>query len=361
MNRRFAVLVLLGLLGGTVVIPAAAQPGGKKLIEWGWDEPDTKFIRENIQKMEQFPFDGLVFHALTGKRANLAWEVWGGRKFAADDFQQAVADLKATRFSRFTERFLRVNVTPGKVDWFDDEAWACVVNNFGVAAQVAKEGRCKGFMFDTEQYEGVKVFDYRQQKEKDKKTFAAYQAKVRQRGREWARAVNQQFPDITILLTFAYALSQRTGSAKDRSGAAYGLLADFLDGVLDACSRETVLVDAWEFSYPYKERQQFEQAYETITKKAPGWTAVPEKYKGHVKAGFGVWMDHKRKGWDVADFSKNYFGPGELEAAVRSALAVSDGYVWIYSERPKWWTKELLPQAYVEALAKARTAGKQQD
>ena len=148
----------------------------------------------------------------------------------------------------------------------------------------------------------------------------------------------------------------RAAKPKDRSTAAYGLLADFVDGVLDACTKETTLVDAWEFSYPYKERKQFEQAYATITKKALGWTAVPMKYKAHVRAGFGIWMDHKRKGWDVADFSKNYFSPAGFETAVRSALEVSDGYVWIYSERPKWWTKEMLPQAYVQALAKARKA-----
>src|SRR5262249_46946810 len=260
---------------------------------------------------------------------------------------------------RFTDRFLRVNVTPAKVDWFDDDAWACVVTNFGVAAQVGREGRCKGFMFDTEQYEGVTVFDYRKQKDRDHKAFAEYQAKVRQRGREWVRAVNRHFPDITILLTFGYDVSLwRADKPKDRSTAAYGLLADFLDGILDACTKETAVVDAWEFSYPYKERQQFEQAHETITKKALDATAVPEKYRGQVKAGFGIWMDHKRKGWDVGDFSKNYFSPGELESAVRSALYVSDGYVWIYSERPRWWTKEMLPQAYVEALAKARQAEK---
>ena len=46
------------------------------------------------------------------------------------------------------------------------------------------------------------------------------------------------------------------------------------------------------------------------------------------------------------------------DSAVRSALEVSDGYVWIYSERPKWWTNEMLPKAYVEALAKARKAEK---
>ena len=364
MIRRFPVIPLLGLLSVTLALPTAVRPGqendllkGKKLIEWGWDEPDTKFIRGNIEKMEQFPFDGVVFHATSDKGENLSWEVWGSKKFASDDFKQAVDDLKATRFSRLTDRFLRVNVTPAKVDWFDDDAWACVVNNFGVAAQVAKGGRCKGFMFDTEQYEGVTVFDYRRQK--DKKPFAEYQAKVRQRGQEWAKSVNKQYPDITILLTFGYDVSYwRAAKPKDRSTAAYGLLADFLDGVLDACSKETVLVDAWEFSYPYKERKQFEQAYETITKKALGWTAAPEKYKGQVKAGFGIWMDHKGKGWDVADFSKNHFSPTEFEAAVRSALQVSDGYVWIYSERAKWWTNEMLPKEYVEALAKARKTKK---
>ncbi len=364
MIRCFSVILLLGLLGVTVGIPSAPQPGqqkdtpkGKKLIEWGWDEPDTKFMRENVEKMEQFPFDGLVFHVTSGKGANLAWEVWGSKRFASDDFKQAVEDLKATPFHRFTDRFLRVNVTPGNVDWFDDEAWTCVVNNFGVAAQVAKEGRCQGFMFDTEQYDGVKDFDYRQQKHKDKKTFAEYQAKVRQRGQQWIRAVNQQFPDITILLTFGYSISYwRAEKPNDRSTAPYGLFARFLDGVLDGCSKETTIVDAWESSYPYKESTQFHEACQTIKQKALGWTAVPERYQAHVKAGFGIWMDHKRKGWDLADFSKNYFSPAEFEAAVRSALQVSDGYVWIYSERPKWWTKELLPRAYVEALTRARKA-----
>src|SRR5262245_5947493 len=77
---------------------------GKKLIEWGWDEPDTKFMRSNIEQMEKFPFDGLVFH-VTGA-GNLTWGVWGNHKFAFNDFQQSIDDLKATKFRRFTDRFL---------------------------------------------------------------------------------------------------------------------------------------------------------------------------------------------------------------------------------------------------------------
>ena len=214
-------------------------------------------------------------------------------------------------------------------------------------------------MFDTEQYEGVGDFDYRKQKHKDKKTFAEYQAKVRQRGREWVTAVNKHYPDISILVPFGHELSLcRAQKPGDRSTAKYGLLGDFLDGVLDASAGGTVLVNGWEFAYPYRERKQFEQAYHTITREALGWTALPAKYKARVRAGFGVWMDHREGGWDVADVTKNYFTPAAFESAVRSAMGVSDGYVWIYTERPKWWTGEMLPPAYAEALAKARKPGK---
>jgi hypothetical protein len=350
------VCILLGLTG--TAQPAAPLPAAKKLIEWGWDEPDTKFLRANIQQMDQLPFDGLVFHVNSSKGGGLTWEMWGGRRFTADEFRQAVEDLTATKFRRLTDRFLRVNVTPGKVDWFDEQAWATVRHNIGVAAQVARQGRCKGFMFDVEQYEG-KLFDYRHQTRKASKSIGDYQQKVRQRGKEWMQAVNKEFPDITILLTFGYSITQPKGRATNRSEVSYGLLADFLDGMLDACSNQTTIVDAWESSYAYKEPRLFEQAYRTITNIALDWTAVPHKYRQRVKAGFGLWMDNdwRRKGWSVSDFSKNHFTPGEFERAVRAAMQESDQYVWIYTEQPRWWTREKLPQAYLDALASARKAG----
>jgi hypothetical protein len=360
----WVLLCLAFLLAGKACLEADQTPlPDKKLIEWGWDEPDTKFMRENLERMEQLPFDGLVFHANASTGGNFTWEMWGSRKFTLDEFNEAMDDLRATRFRRFTDRFLRVNVTPGKVDWFNDSEWAIVLNNIGVAAQIAKRSRCKGFMFDVEQYED-KLFDYRQQKHNGSKTFAAYQAKVRQRGKEWMQEANRHFPDITILLTFGYWKAQPKGQAKDRSQASYGLLADFLDGLLAGCTKETILVDAWESSYSYKEPKRFEQAYETIKKKALSWTKEPGQYRSQVKAGFGLWLDNdwRRKGWNLTDFSKNHFSPSKFESAVRSALRVSDQYVWIYTEQPKWWTREKLPQAYIDALTSAcKTLGAMQD
>jgi hypothetical protein len=115
-------------------------------------------------------------------------------------------------------------------------------------------------------------------------------------------------------------------------------------------------VDAWEYSYPYKERSQFEEAYTTVREKSVEWTAQPEKYRRHVEAGFGIWMDcrWRQVGWNLDDFSKNHFTPAEFETTVRLALDVSDEYVWIYTEQPRWWTNERLPAEYVAALKQAR-------
>src|SRR5215471_14784219 len=77
----------------------------RRLIEMGWDEPDTRFMRQHITVMEQAPFDGCVFHILytrpDGKPGNFTWEFWGKRSFNATELQHALDDLKATRFRRF--------------------------------------------------------------------------------------------------------------------------------------------------------------------------------------------------------------------------------------------------------------------
>jgi ubiquinone/menaquinone biosynthesis C-methylase UbiE len=328
---------------------------GKRVIEWGWDEPDTKYMRENLERMEQLPFDGLVFHVTSAQGGNFVWEMWGDRLFHREEFNQAVNDLQATPFRLLSDRFLRVNVTPGSVDWFDDSAWSTVLNNFRVAAQVAREGNAKGFMFDVEQYNSP-LFDYRRQKWHGDRSFAEYQDQVRRRGQQWIQGVNRVFPDITILLTFGYSIAQPKGNEQDRSQSLYGLLADFLDGVLDACSDRTTIVDAWESSYPYKRAEQFTRAYDTIRNQSANWSANPTRYRHQVRAGFGIWMDYdwRNAGWDVENFSRNHFTPAELETAVRAAIESSDNYVWIYTEQPRWWTRERLPEAYIEAIRGAK-------
>src|SRR5262245_19612521 len=95
---------LLLVMGGA---SPAEEPGASKaLIEFGWDEPDTAFLRQHIAAMERTPFDGCVFHVNAvpseGPPVNFAWACWGRRAFAEDDLRQARDDLKATSWARFT-------------------------------------------------------------------------------------------------------------------------------------------------------------------------------------------------------------------------------------------------------------------
>lgn len=121
-------LIVAALAAATLAEPAsrpAAQPvAAKKLIEFGWDEPDTAFMRKHAAEMDATPFDGCVYHLRClqpdGKDADFIWFCWGRKAFKVEQIQHAINDLKATRFKRLRHNFLRFNVTPGDLDWFDD-------------------------------------------------------------------------------------------------------------------------------------------------------------------------------------------------------------------------------------------------
>ncbi|NCO41114.1 MAG: hypothetical protein COY42_15130 [Armatimonadetes bacterium CG_4_10_14_0_8_um_filter_66_14] len=344
------------------VLPANAEVRArigseKKLIEWGWDEPTPAYLRANAQRMDGYGFDGVIFHAdpvHEGKAANFAWECWSAKRFAYADFAQNLADLRAAQatFTRMTDNFLRFNVCPGDVDWFDDAAFAGVVNNARLAGRVAHEGGCKGLMFDIEMY-GKPLFTYDKQAHKEAKSFAEYEAQVRRRGRELMRAFNQWYPDITVLLTYGYGI---TGVGGDRSKAQYGLLKNLFDGMFEAARKGATLVDAYEGAYSFRTRKEFVAARKTVLGGLISRVGAPDAYRKHVRLGFGVWMDNRygAKAWNTDDFEKNYFTPAEFEYSLFCGLSVCDKYVWVYTEHPKWWTNEKLPAEYLNAIRHAR-------
>lgn len=349
----FVVIVTVALAAPT----ATALPPGKKLIEWGWDEPGPAFMREHARQMDRVGFDGVIFHAdavRNGAAMNFTWECWSKKMFEWSDLAGSLANLQACRFVRMTDNFLRFNVCPGDVDWFDDAGMAVVWSNAKLAARLAKQGRCKGFMFDVEMY-GKPLFSYPAQALKDTKSFEAYEAKVRQRGREFMQAVNSEYPDITMMLTYAYTI---TGTKPARPKAPYGLLKAFLDGMFEAAAPKTTIVDGYEGAYSFRKHSQFEGAKRVIREQMSEVSGVPHAYRKHIRAAFGIWMDmdFRRYGWhtNVADFEANYFTPDEFSYSVFSGLDVTDKYVWIYTEKPLWWTHTRVPYAYRRALHQAK-------
>ena len=351
------------LVFATAVGSIEAADSTKKLIEFGWDEPDTAFIRQHIAEMEKTPFDGCVFHANWTKPAggggSFTWDCWDTRSFTAEELKQSLDDLKATQFRRFTQNFLRFNTSPGKIDWFDD--FSAVINNAKLAAQVAREGHCKGILFDDEQY-NFPLFSYRKQRDAATKSWDEYAAQVRKRGREVMEAFQDGYPDLTVFLTFGYSLpwTQSNSGKKPLADCGYGLLAPLMDGLLEGAKGKTRVVDGYELAYSYKDPAQFDKAYQTMRTNLLGIVVDPKKYEQVFSAGFGLWLDNnwRKNGWDTNDFSKNFFTPEVFESSLRKALQRADEYVWIYSETPRWWSKEghplKLPDAYEAAIRQAR-------
>src|SRR5215203_364222 len=135
--RSHRALVALPILLAALAPAQTTQLApAKKLIEFGWDEPDTAYLRQHVGEMEKTPFDGTVFHVnyadASGKPKFFLAEGWGKRAFTAAELQPAIDDLKATPFKTFTHNFHRFNVTPGDVDWFDD--FSAIVSNARLAA-----------------------------------------------------------------------------------------------------------------------------------------------------------------------------------------------------------------------------------
>jgi hypothetical protein len=346
---------------GSVCAPAAEPLKTKKLIEFGWDEPDTAFMRKHAAQMDATPFDGCVYHLRylrsDGKDADFIWSCWGKQAFTLQQVQHAIDDLKATKFKRLRHNFLRFNVTPGNLDWFDD--YSAVITNAFLAARVAREGGV-GILFDTEQYNAL-LFDYRKQTNAATKSWEQYAAQARQRGREVMGAFQEGFPGLKVLMTFGYGAPWQESDALKRPlrECTYGLLAPFLDGMTEAAQGKTQLIDGWESAYSYFEEKKFRKARQMIHKDILAMVADRQKYQRVFSASFGLWMDYqwKEKGWNVEHPEQNHTPPDKFEEIVLTALRYADEYVWIYSETPRWWSDSgsqvKLPPAYDAAIRRA--------
>ncbi|HCS53856.1 hypothetical protein [Rubinisphaera sp.] len=332
------------------------NPVEKKLIEWSAVEPDSRTVRKLANQFELTPFDGFVFRATTRTGEQMMWHIWGDREYVLEEFGQVIDDFQATRFVNSTDRFLRVNVTPGSVDWFNDDAWKIVLHNFQVAAQLAKQTGSIGILFDTEQY-NIRLFDSEEMQKVFPHHSQDYRTKLRQRGREWIQAINEAYPDITILMTFGYRAAQKSEIKNFRVGN-YELLAPFLDGILSACDERTKIIDGWEYAYGYQRECEFRNARHVMKHQANNWAADGCRYQKHVQASFGLWTDYSLRdyGWDLTEHSKNFHTPLDFESRLRFAMQHSDRYVWVYSGVPNWWTGERLPTEYIDALTNAKTA-----
>ncbi len=366
-SRRLVVLLTLVFLPVEPMMAQEQQPDRKALAGREWAKPSElrskKLIDAGIYTMDskmnshwladhpefttKHPFDGLVVRlplkAGWCKTHDLPPDThfddlaWSTKSVSYEAVQDAIADLKRTKWGQLTDNFLWWNLRGGveklRGDLENDDDWKALEHNARLAARICKEANLKGLLFDTEQYgvfPGTK-FHY---------PFGKAKADLlRKRGRAWMNAVQQECPDLVILFTFAWAPDL------DAAGFLAGV-KEFLNGMLDASDGKTRLVHGYENTFYYGQvagsrftkdgfrgdRARYEEAVASMRK----WSSYannPKKFEKHVRVGMAAWVESDPwnlwNGWPSGT-------KDTIWSNVPLALATSDEYVWCWSEHTNY-------------------------
>lgn len=347
------------------------QPGRKKLIAWGgidWYSPEK--VQNNIRAIEELPFDGTVLQGFSLNRDNqnakkpvemFDWFCFGKRRFDRKQLSSTISVLKDIRFERFTDNLLRFNVTPGDVDWFDD--FGSILHNARMWAEVTRETGMKGWLFDIEDYKGT-VFNYAKMKHRKKHSFEDYARQARQRGQEFMGAVQDSFPEITLLLVLAHSYVNRTPNAATKLPQLdYGLVPAFLNGMLEKAGPRVRIIDGQEQSYGYLTSEDYFRGYHSARKQALDLvpTDLHNTYRARMDIGTAVYVNYALQLKGAAVGPHRFLTQEDLlqqfEHNIYYALKTADEYVWCYGERIGWWEKGYpvaLPDGALAAIRSAR-------
>ncbi len=357
--------IQIGLLAFALIGSAMAQNTAstkaaleKKLIEYGWDCPFATYVAENIRQMEKRPFDGIIFKLDSGMKVF---------DFDKPDPAQFEADFKACQniqWEKFTDNFL-IMLSASEQDWFNDEHWENILARAKLMAHAAKLARCVGICLDHEPY-GTNPWSYTTAAHRNEKSFAEYEAKVRQRGAQLMQAFESELPGLTILTFFQLSYFANLTKPMDPAvrehnlmNMYYAFLPAFLNGMLDVASPQAQIVDGNENAYYYSKAEPYFTEYHQVRQSGKLLVAAENqvKYHNQVQVGQSLYVDYYFEYSPFASFCQ-FMTPDERRMwfvhNIFWALSTTDRYVWCYSEKMNWWSDWNLPAGAEDAIVAAK-------
>ena len=350
---------------------STGEPPRKKLIQIGWDMPDTAFLARHWAQMEhEAPiFDGLAFTVNLATRHGpiSSTAMWDATPWQRDDLRPAMRDLQSCHWTRFTDNFLLVHTVPGALDWFDDHGWAVLTTKFELLAWVAKEGGARGLCYDPEHYD-AHPFSYDPTRDR---SFPDTVAKVRQRGREVVEALARAYPDMvlkTLWLTGANYPADGDDWPTLLRDQEYGLFVAFVNGLLDGLPPQMQLVDGVEYGGYFCRKQADFLALYTLYRQHlghAGFLIAPEnkgRFRAQVSVALPLYLDmylnepddgHWAGGAENPWYTAPSAGLTRQETLVANtgyALETADEYVWLYGEQCRWWSAAAYSDGHAEEV-----------
>lgn len=235
----------------------------------------------------------------------------------------AIEIYKNTDWKNFKHNFFRMDIVGmarlknpdgscRRLDWFDDDLFYHKI--YPKIAYFCRELRKIGvsICFDNESY-STRPYDYYGIYKDSGRSFNEYQDKVRQRGKEFAEVVNENYPEANVLMMYGPWVLYF-----NREEDIYGLLPAFYDGL---CEAETSVkfIDGFERGYGFS-------TYESVVKglreckNCYKQSKYPEEYRKKIGCGFGVWIQPE-------NLTKQ-----EFRTMLNASLCETEEYVWIYTE-----------------------------
>ena len=363
--------------------PKAAWPlRRKKLIDFGWNSPTPTYLRDYFAQIEKSGFDGVGIKLPDEAGAGFVFDIKKNAKINPEARAAQAKILNALpRSQKLTHNFLIVHGT-STLDWFSDKDWAVAEEHLRWCARTAKVAKLAGIFWDAEPYNGFPHWSYSSQPQKAKYSFLDYYQQIRKRGAQFIKAVQEEFPGLTIfslrqLSDFqdgspfsAHLLPSKDPVAlqKGLSEAWWGLHAAFTNGIFDTIVPGVTFVDGNEDAYYYTSALDFERIVRVLKGDALALVA-PEnrpRYARQYQISHAVSVDYTVGNWAEAieafpDYLRKQgkaLTPEQraqwFEHNLYHALRTADEYVWVYSEDMSWWENRKIPPGYTDALSTAR-------
>lgn len=297
----------------------------KKLLLWAWDEKQKSCsvfgVANRLDVYEKYlDFDGLVlevddnqFRDTIFTPAELNYEI----------FDKAIEVYKKTDWKNFKYNFFKIDIVGmarfknldgscKRLDWFDDDLFYNKI--YPKITYICKGLKEIGvdICLDNESY-STRPYDYHEIYKDNGKSFDEYQDIVRKRGREIAELIDENYPGVTVMMTYGpWTLNI------NREEDIYGLLPALYDGF---CSAETSVkfIDGFERGYGFSN-------YESVVKglfeckNCYKQSKYPDRYKEKIGCAFGIWI------------RPEIFKKHEFLDMLNASLCETEEYVWVYTE-----------------------------
>jgi len=354
----------------------------KKLVEFSHASPSTKQYEREIELFDSGPFDGIS--------VKLSNEVAAGNIFMVENWRKITDEMKIREFevvqsisklSSLENNFL-VMYGASQMDWFSDRDWLDVEEQIRFGASLAQMGNFKGILWDPEPYKpGKNPWKYSEQPRNEEFSFDEYFIQLRKRGAQFMEVLQDEFPGL-VILSLRELSDYQDGSpfshgiipVKDvhvakaaLEEAWWALHLPFILGMLDVIDEDVTYIDANEEAYYYTSALEYFEVRNIINNDMralipPG---LHKKFKANYYIGHAVSTDYIVGNWaGLISFPYRLAAQGEVltpeqralwfEHNMYYALKTSDEYVWLYTEKPNWWTGEKVPAGFYEALERAR-------